>query len=517
MDGGKHILIGVDAGTSVIKSVAFDLEGRQIAAASVPNRYETRADGAAFQSLDETWRNCARSLRDLGDKVADLTKRVSAVGLTAQGDGTWLVGTENRPVTDAWLWLDARSAPTVRRLRGQGSDQIRFEKTGTGLTVCQQGSQLAHMLATQPDLVASAEVALHCKDWLYLNLTGVRATDPSEALFTFGNFRTGQYDSTVIEALGLAGQRRLLPEIVDGRRVTHPLSSGAAAATGLVAGTPISLGYVDFACAAIGAGLYTDGTPARCTILGSTGMHMRAMPVGDVRLNAERTGYTLALPIDGVVAQLQSNMAATLNLDWLLSLAADLLAEMGQAAPRAALLDRIEAWAAAGRPGALLYHPYISEAGERGPFVNSHARAGFTGLNLAHRFPDLVRAVIEGLGLAARDCYDVMGPSSSEVRLTGGACRSPALRAILSAALDAPVRISSREEAGAAGAAMMAGVAIGAHADMDAAIARWVMPMLGAPEQPDPKLARLYARLYPAYVAARQALAPTWAALGGEP
>jgi erythritol kinase len=513
MGGGKDILIGVDAGTSVLKSVAFDLDGRQIAAAAVPNRYQTRADGAAFQSLDETWKNAAQSLRDLGAKVADLAKRTAGVGLTAQGDGTWLVGADNRPVGEAWLWLDARSAPTVRRLRAQASDQVRFEKTGTGLTVCQQGAQLAHMRATAPDTVASAEVALHCKDWLYLKLTGIRATDPSEALFTFGDFRTGRYDDAVLDALGLAGERRLLPEIVDGRHVAHPLSSAGATATGLAAGTPISLGYVDFACAAIGAGLYTDGAPARCTIVGSTGMHMRAMVVDAVRLNAERTGYTLALPIDGMVAQLQSNMAATLNIDWVLTLAADLMAELGHPVPRAALLDKIEEWAAAGRPGALLYHPYISEAGERGPFVNSHARAGFTGLNSTHRFPDLVRAVIEGLGMAARDCYAVMGPSSSEVRLTGGAVRSPSLRAILAAALDAPVRISSREEAGAAGAAMMASVATGAYADMDAAIARWVMPMLGAPEPPEPELARLYARLYPAYVAARQVLAPSWEAI----
>jgi erythritol kinase len=513
MGGGKDILIGVDAGTSVIKSVAFDLEGRQIASASVPNHYQTRADGAAFQSLDETWENCARSLRGLGDKVADLAKRVAGIGLTAQGDGTWLVGADNRPVTDAWLWLDARSAPTVRRLRAQASDEIRFEKTGTGLTVCQQGSQLAHMLATVPDLVASAEVALHCKDWLYLHLTGIRATDPSEALFTFGDFRSGRYDDAAIDALGLSSQRRLLPEIVDGRHVAYPLSRSAAAATGLAAGTPVSLGYVDFACAAIGAGIYTDRAPARCTIVGSTGMHMRAMPVGHVQLNSARTGYTLALPIDGVVAQLQSNMAATLNIDWVLALAADLMADMGHPVARMDLLGKIEEWAVAGRPGALLYHPYISEAGERGPFVNDHARAGFTGLNSAHRFPDLVRAVIEGLGFAAHDCYATMGPSSSEVRLTGGACRSPTLRAILSAALDAPVRISSREEAGAAGAAMIAGVAIGAYPDMDAAIARWVTPMLGAVEQPDQELARLYARLFPAYVAARQTLAPTWEAI----
>src|SRR5581483_2160261 len=230
------ILIGVDAGTSVIKSVAFDLEGRQIAVASVPNRYRTGADGAAYQSLDETWRHCAQSLRDLGAKVPDLAKRTTAVGLTAQGDGTWLVGADDQPVGDAWLWLDARSAPTVRRLRAEDSDRQRFERTGTGLTVCQQGAQLSHMQATAPELVAAAEVALHCKDWLYLNLTGIRATDPSEALFTFGDFRTGRYDDAVIDALGLSGRRKLLPEIVDGRRVAHPLSTHAAQAIGLAAG-----------------------------------------------------------------------------------------------------------------------------------------------------------------------------------------------------------------------------------------------------------------------------------------
>ena len=45
---GRDLLVGIDAGTSVIKAVAFDLAGRQIAVASVPNRYTTNADGAAL-------------------------------------------------------------------------------------------------------------------------------------------------------------------------------------------------------------------------------------------------------------------------------------------------------------------------------------------------------------------------------------------------------------------------------------------------------------------------------------
>ena len=81
-----------------------------------------------------------------------------------------------------------------------------------------------------PELLDRAEVALHCKDWLYLKLTGVRATDPSEASFTFGDFRTRRYDDTVIEALGLTRRRGLLPDIVDGTTTTHPLPPDAAAA-----------------------------------------------------------------------------------------------------------------------------------------------------------------------------------------------------------------------------------------------------------------------------------------------
>ena len=509
-DAGRDILIGIDAGTSVIKAVAFDLTGRQIALASVPNRYVTQADGTAVQSLSQTWADCAQTLRDLGGKVDGLAQRTAAVAVTGQGDGTWLVGADDAPVSDAWLWLDARSAETVKRLRASPGDRARFEATGTGLAACSQGAQVAHMAATVPDMLDRSEAALHCKDWLYLKLTGVRATDPSEASFTFGNFRTRQYDDTVIEALGLAKRRGLLPQIVDGIEVTHRLSPAAATATGLVSGTPVCLGFVDIVSTALGAGIYTGGQSAACSIIGSTGMHMRAAKTKDVHLNREGTGYVIVLPVPGMVSQVQSNMAATLNIDWALRLAGDLLTEMGQGTTQAELVTRIDGWLAASRPGALIYQPYISEAGERGPFVNANARAGFVGLNSGHRFPDLLRAVVEGLAMATRDCYAAMGEMPTELRLTGGAARSPALREVLAAAVGAPVRISAREEAGAAGAAMMAAVAIGVYPDMESCIAEWVTPLLGSAETPASALVDTYDRMFPAYISARKALEPVW-------
>lgn len=145
------------------------------------------------------------------------------------------------------------------------------------------------------------------------------------------------------------------------------------------------------------------------------------MPSDQVHLNKEGTGYVICLPVPDIVTQVQTNMAATLNLDWVLGMAADILSEMGHQTDPRDLVSRIETWLARSRPGQIVYHPYISEAGERGPFVNADARAGFVGLSSNHRFPDLVRAVAEGLGMAMRDCYGAMGPLPSELRLTGGA------------------------------------------------------------------------------------------------
>ena len=506
----RDILIGIDAGTSVMKSVAFDTSGRQIASAALPNRYETFAGGGAEQDMARTWADCAATLQQLAEKVPDLASRTIALAVTAQGDGTWLIDRDGEPVGRAWLWLDARAAGIVEAVAASGGDALRFERTGTGLAACHQGPQLARMRREHPERLARAATAFHCKDWLHFKLTGVRATDPSEACFTFGNFRTRDYDEEVIRVLGLSGERRLLPPIVDGAAAHHPLSDEAARATSLLPGTPVVLASVDIVCTGLGAGLFDRAARPGCTIVGSTGMHMRLSPGTDVALNRNRTGYTMCLPAPGVFAQVQSNMAATLNIDWVLGLAADLLRSQGVPRTAPEMLASVDNWLAASQPGSLLYQPYVSEAGERGPFIDASARAGFVGLSSRHTFADLARAVFEGLAYASRDCYEAMGDRPTEVRLTGGAARSAALRRILAAVLNASVRTSSREEAGAAGAAMIAALSVGLYPDMEACAAAWVTPLLGEADRPDEDLAAVYDKGFAVFQDAHEALRPIW-------
>jgi erythritol kinase len=511
------ILIGIDAGTSVMKSVAFDFSGRQLAVAAIPNSYETEGRGGSVQDMARTWADAAKTLAMLSEKIDDLATRVAAIAVTGQGDGNWRIDKAGEPVGKAWLWLDARAGGVVDRLRAESGDAERYRLTGSGLAACQQGSQLRWILENAPETLNGVVNTFHCKDWLYFKLTGKVATDPSEACFTFGDFRTRQYSDDVIDFLDLARMKYLLPEIVDGASTHHTLGEAAARLTGLRAGTPVVLGYVDVACTALGAGLYEKGTETGCSIVGSTGMHMRyADSAADVRLNEGRTGYTMCLPIPGGYTQMQSNMAATLNIDWIINVAGGLLKGMGVEKTKGELLGQVDRWLAEASGQPVVFHPYISEAGERGPFVDVSARSSFVGLNVNHGFGDLVRAVFDGLAYSSRDCYAAMGALPSRVRLCGGAARSASLRAILGGALGAEIQTSEREEAGAAGAAMIAAVSLGIYGSMDDCVRDWVVPCLRPVEAPDPALVEKFDAGFPAYRMSREALRPVWHEMAGQ-
>ncbi len=79
------ILIGIDAGTSVIKSVAFTVTGEQIAVAAIPNSYASVGGGGVEQDMARTWIDTAATLRQLTERVPNLADRLIAIAVTAPG------------------------------------------------------------------------------------------------------------------------------------------------------------------------------------------------------------------------------------------------------------------------------------------------------------------------------------------------------------------------------------------------------------------------------------------------
>ncbi len=85
------IIIGIDAGTSVLKLVAFSCDGRQLAVAAISNDYVTFPDGGVEQDMNSTWADAVKTFQPLGEKIPDLASRLIAISVTAQGDGMWLI------------------------------------------------------------------------------------------------------------------------------------------------------------------------------------------------------------------------------------------------------------------------------------------------------------------------------------------------------------------------------------------------------------------------------------------
>jgi sugar (pentulose or hexulose) kinase len=142
------------------------------------------------------------------------------------------------------------------------------------------------------------------------------------------------------------------------------------------------------------------------------------------------------------------------------------------------------------------------------PFLEPSARAQFFGLTREHTKSDLLRAVYEGVALAIRDCYTVMGAAVDEIRLSGGGARSRIWGQIIADTMGVPVVVPKGSEFGTRGAALLAGVGMGwFDSIVDASVAAIQIDRV---YEPDFNLKPLYDENYTLYCALRDAMRPIW-------
>jgi xylulokinase len=137
------------------------------------------------------------------------------------------------------------------------------------------------------------------------------------------------------------------------------------------------------------------------------------------------------------------------------------------------LSDEAARWDAGS--GDLLFLPYLS--GERTPHNDPTARGAFIGLGLEHDRGALARAVMEGVAYGLRDSLDLLASLGERPRVgraSGGGAVSDLWLRIVASALEMPLEQTEVEAGSAYGAALLAGVAAGAFADVEDAASRCV-------------------------------------------
>ncbi|WP_301127632.1 FGGY-family carbohydrate kinase, partial [Streptomyces cacaoi] len=441
------VVVGVDIGTSVTKAVAFDRDGRALHTASRRSTLLRGPGGVVEQELDEVLGSVAAVVREV---AGALPGPPAALALTGQGDGLWLRDADGRPVRRMISWMDGRAADIVEEWRADKTVDTVFAHTGSGLFPGCHAPLLAWLRRHEPQALERASVAGYCVDAVAQRLTGTVAVDASDATLPFLDPATRAYRPEALAACGVADAARLLPEPAAPHTVLA-LDEEGARMLGLPAGLPLTAGPYDLPACAIGSGvrevgdgLLTLGTTLACQVLtDDTDTAGAAEPAGMWLCTPERGRWLRAMPA----------MVGTAGVDWALGLVG---AGTGD-------LEALLAGSPAGARGVTAL-PFLSEAGERAPFVAPGARARFEGMSLGHGRADLVRAMCEAVGYAARHCLEAAGLSRA-LAACGGGARSPELVRTFAGILGRPVRVPLEPEVGAKGAAIVARAALGDPVD----------------------------------------------------
>ena len=500
------LLLGIDAGTSVIKCALFDLSGEEVTVVRRKIPFRSPQLGWAEHDMDNVQEATFSAIKEAINLGEAKGETVAAVGITGQSAGTFIVDRDMRPVK-AILWRDQRAKSLVQEWSKAGLDRRFQELTGWPLLPDFAPVQLAWLKKYEPDTLARARWIIGGIDWLAYHLTSdLRVV--STAMVTCINPRDRTYDKTILDLLNVSECESLFPtDLVDPWEIVGVVSDRASSLTGLKKGTPVvSAGY-DQTCNTLGAGGVSRGDAV--TVLGTAGGN--ALVVDK---------YT---PPDGTLISCTPHAApnrwimlgeshtATLNLDWFISQFCR--EESKEAEKRDISVHKVCEEKIRDIPvasGGIIYQPFLY--GEVSPFFEPNAKSSFFGIKGDQTKYHLMRSVYEGVGYSIKDNYDAIleltKTKLQSITLAGGGAKSELWAQMIADINGCEVYVTNAAEIGAKGAAICAAKAVNIFTSVEEAARSLVQTKNTF--LPDISAAKSYQKAYMAYRNLRRILVPIW-------
>jgi xylulokinase len=475
----EGVLLAVDVGTTTTRCVIFDLDGNPVGEAyREPPVHYPKANWAEVDPED-WWTAAVAAIREALALVEGTPQNVLGVGLCGLKHTVVPVGSDGKPLANAMLWMDKRCQPQAERMQRDHSDLIAGALgRAVPISTTPSAPKMRWIAENQPDLLRRTAKFLLAKDFIRYRLTETLGTDPSDASGTaLYDRRSGDWASQMLDLVGVS--RSKMPPIYASTAIAGGVTEGAARITGLVAGTPVVMGGGDVSCTLIGANALYPDAEARsargCLYLGTAAWLSVARP--------RPSGQFFSADAFGATATTGA------SLKWLVSL-------LGTAGPDAApfaydALIREAVRTPLGARG-LIFLPHLM--GERAPECRPEAKGALFGLTLAHAQGDIARAVLEGCAFQLRRIAEALGGDLGEIVVVGGGAKSMPWVRMISDVLGVPLLTLQVPEAGALGAAILAGVGVGLLDSVPSAAQRWVR--IAGRVEPDPSRHARYGHIY---------------------
>ena len=416
----------IDAGTTHLKLALKSDAGETLSLRSRRLESSVAEGGRSEMDMEALWREVREGVQSLAvdEECARALANLAGIGVCAQGDGLWLLDGAGTPVRPAILWNDTRAKEIMERIEPE-SEALCAETRTVAQFAGSNAVLLRWLKEHEPENYRRGAHALHCKDWLNYRMTGRIASDPTDAGTSLLSRVSGEYDTGMLQLLGIPEALPLLPEIVPSRSIVGRVRDGAL--PGVPAGTPVIAGSLDVAAAAEGLGI-RDAGQTLC-ILGTTFCVLRM--IEDSAMIVRTSGGEEWPRIGSILYSLSPERSLRL----LASLNGSAVLDWGRRLFGGLEIRRAEEEASRIEPGAngLCFLPFIF--GERAPFRDAAASGSFMGLRAHHERAHMLRAIYEGLAMVVRMCIDSMGscgtPEGSEVIVAGGAAGSALFCGIL--------------------------------------------------------------------------------------
>ena len=484
----QPLLLGIDIGTQSTRAALLDLSGQVVASASTLQALQTPRPGWAEQDPQDWWDSTLSNIRQVMGQAGIAPQQIIGVGVCGQMHGTVPIDARGDLLSHGvQLWCDKRSAALVDEFKTRPEAAGAYRLAGSPPVANWFGFKIKWLQIHQPDVYRAAWKFIQPKDFINYRLTGAIATDYSEASGSFlMDARTRTWSGDLAGLLGLDLGK--LPEIHAAHDVIGSVTAGAAALTGLAAGTPVVTGGGDMPCLLLSAGCTRPGRASDVTGTASDVSVFTAAPVFDPRLMNLHHVIPGWIPF-GII---DSGGGA---LKWFKDSLCQ--SESAEAQQRGGdVYDILNTLGGEVEPGAegLLFFPYLM--GER-TLGTPYARGAFFGITPRTSKGAMTRAIMEGVTFELRRTLEIVEGAGHQVDAVyhiGGGAYSDLWSQIKADIYKKKVATFQTCEGGILGSAVLAGVGAGAYADAGSAAES--CQSVDKTFQPRPEWADRYDRLF---------------------